>query len=191
MGRSANGQNVLAGGATIAQISAVSESESVSSTSTPRYRTVFSILLRPSKIKECSVSEANFSIQEEADRPDLPDFQGAFGTDLPASVPSRPAYRGRVILRDTHCISPRPKWPGEKRLCDANNDGCRRHSGHRTPMPATRKQSLVRARYVPLMVVRPFATTMPTGAGAAKAVPAPPRLARNMRTSGRHGDRPD
>lgn len=107
MGRSANGQNVLAGGATIAQISAVSESESVSSTSTPRYRTVFSILLRPSKIKECSVSEANFSIQEEADRPDLPDFQGAFGTDLPASVPSRPAYRGRVILRDTHCISPR------------------------------------------------------------------------------------
>src|SRR5690606_12718176 len=58
------------------------------------------------KIEKCSVSHPSFSVEEEADRPYLSDFQCPLGANLSSGIPGRSSCSSRVVLRDTHYISP-------------------------------------------------------------------------------------
>ncbi|MDF2797464.1 MAG: transcriptional regulator, ArsR family [Devosia sp.] len=51
---------------------------------------------------------------EEANRPDLSDLQCALSANLPAGIPGRSSCSSRVILRDTHYISPSAKAAREE-----------------------------------------------------------------------------
>lgn len=61
------------------------------------------------EIEKRPVSHSSFPIEKEADRPDLSYFQRSLGADLPASISGRSSCSCRVVLRDTHYISPMAK----------------------------------------------------------------------------------
>jgi hypothetical protein len=58
------------------------------------------------KIEKRPISHPSFTVEEEADCPDLALLQGLLNTNLFTRVPSRSTECARIILCDTHFSSP-------------------------------------------------------------------------------------
>ena len=58
------------------------------------------------EIEKHPISHPTFTVEEEADRPDLPLLHGLLDANLFACVPRRSTCCGRIILSDTHFSSP-------------------------------------------------------------------------------------